>query len=475
MPDAIANTGVNTGSGEGSGSGLGSGTADVKITQGGGTLQVGGVVEPKANQQAGGEKKIETFDPFSFKFDGDDAEYVEKPESKPDEGGDKSTYDASKPLDNNIKEALKAKPELLKQVEKNHYELRQWQKSGFKTPAEVTAFTKGINDLATSLGRADGLKGVEAIKAEAQEWATVMAGLSAGDPAVIDQMFDDNTEGLTKLAGPYLTKLATSAPAAFQYEISKIMMATLNASDTTGLNVIAAYNQLAAKYGDDPDAAKLLNRLHSVFDAIYKTAQKAPETAAQTNPQLEARQKALDDRETGMYHNTIANKGKSIVDSAIEQGLSKAFAKGKLSDDAKDELRANVLRALQAAQGADDVYKKNAWDCLNSKDDDGFLKTIKASIVRHLPGILRKQSRLFTGIGGERKAEGQSHVETGAGAQTGTTQAVKYSGQLEQGAIPPKLIDYPLMRQIYGRAKSSDMLFNRQALLKGKGRTIYSW
>lgn len=450
----------------------GGGNASPAITPGGGQPTTPPASQPSAKPaEATGAEGTE---PFEFKFEGDEETYRER--QAEEAGKPEDRYDASKPFDPELRELLKGTPDKLKQVERNHFELRQWQKSGFKTAQDAAKHQQDLNGLVQSLGRTDGLKGLEAVKAEAGEWATTMQGFQSGDPAVIDQWFADNPEGMSKLMGPAINKFAEQNPGAYAHEMSKVFAATLNNIGEGGFSALQAFNFLVDKIGKDPENAKFLNILGGVFNAIYSNAKNAPNGEASKSPQLEAREKALAQKETSLYQNEVVSRSIPFRSDAIKQAIGHAFKGMNLSTDSRRDITANIERLLLEAQKKDDTYKNNGMALLRAKDTDGFLKAYKASITRNLPEVARRVRRTFAGItSADRKAEAQSRTEAGGSVNAGGPQKMPYTGQLQNGGPPPAVINYSLMRQKYGREGTSEMLSRREFLQKDKGEVVFTW
>lgn len=472
MPDAPAGGAPSAGVGSGSPS-PSTGPSSPQITFGGGTS--GDIKTPQPQVETPPAETKE--EPFEFTFEGDPETYRETLEQKADKETSEAGYDASKPFDPRIKEALKANPDLLKQVERNHFELRNWQKSGFKNPQEVTAFKGNVDNLAKSLGRSDGLQGLDAIKAEAGEWSTIMGQFKAGDPAVMNNFWTNNPEGMSKLMAPALNKFSELNPAGFAHELSKIFISTLNSVDASGTTSIGAFNQLA-EIIKDPAQVKLLNRIHATLSQLFDASQKAPDESQIKNPQLEAREKNVQSQEQKIYVSTLEGKLRPSISNAIDQGLKKMLKGKNIPKETMEDLRRDVFEKFKAEQMGDDTYRKNAWELLQAKDEEGLTRAYRSSIVRLLPRVLRRQMRIFSGISGgnsDRNAEAQALVESGAGGSGAAPTKMPYRGQLVQGGPPPAKIDYAGMRERFGRLEASEMLSRREFMQKGDPKTIWTW
>lgn len=459
----------------------GGGSSGPTITFGGGSsgasqptpipdVGAGSSAQPNTQDVPDGEHT-----PFEFKFDGDEEAYRENREeqaAKPEE-----RLDAAKPFDPKIKEALKANPDLLKQVERTHYELRGWQKSGFKNAQAATKHLADLNVLADGLGRADGLKGLEAVRAEAQEWATTMLGFKNGDPAIVEQWFGDNPEGMSKLMGPALAKFAAQNPGAYAHEMSAIMAATLQSNGQSGFSPIQAFNFLVDKFGKDAEGAKWLNVLSDSFNAIFNAAKNQPKSEGTESPQIQQERQRIAADAKKNYQQSVWLKASPIQDSGIRQAISHAFSGLTISTDSRRDIEANAARMLREALTGDQTYKTNASALLQAQNDADFLKAYKSAITRHLPGIARKLRRTFAGINApQRKAEAQSRTEAGGAVQSGAPKRERYAGPIVQGGPPPSAIDYSAMRQKFGRERTSEMLANHEFIWKGKDpETIFQW
>ena len=410
----------------------------------------------------------ETPEKYEFKFEGDDEAYAF--EEKTDDAQVAETYDATKPFDPAAEAALKDHPEILKALKDGHYELRQLkselQKAGFKTTKDLKAYKSRI----------DALGGPDKIEQETSEWATTMTAFQSGDPAVIEKWGKENPDGMVKLFPSMLTWLNTHNPSAYAGSMAKVMKSTLIHQNDQGMSALKAFNAL---YGNAdiqkiPGAKDLLDAISGTFNDIWEAAKFGGETARGKGAPDE-RQTELDRRERSLQLRDLNAKASPIINTAIDQAMKIAFKGLTLSPDVSKELRSRIAKEFNALQLKDETFQKNARATLN--DPERFLKLLKSAVARNLPIAARREARLYKGIGGgnaQRKAEGQTRTETGAGTQP-PGDRVKFGGPWKQGGPDPQVIDYEAMRVKWGRKNSMDHMLEHLEFIKKGSNKIYYW
>lgn len=421
-------------------------------------------------EAAGGSASETTEAPerYDFQFEGDDEKYSF--EEKTDDTEVRERYDATKPFDPAAEAALKDHPEILKALKDGHYELRQLksalQKAGFKTTKDLTAFKSRI----------DAMGGPEKIEADTREWSETLGAFQSGDPSVLEKWGKENPDGMVKLFPSMLTWLNAHNPSAYAGHMGRVMKSTLIHQNEQGMSALKAFNAL---YGNAdiqkiPGAKDLLDAISGTFNDVWDAAKLGGDSpGGKAAP--DKRQTDLDRRERSLQLTELNSKASPIISSAIDQAMKVAFKGIALSPDITKELRSRISQEFNALQMKDETFQKNAKALLG--DPNRFLKLLKSAVARNLPIAVKREARLYKGIGGnnaQRKAESQTRLEAGGGTQP-QGDRIKFAGPFKHGGPDPDLIDYGAMRMKWGRKGTDERLENHEFLMKGKGDKVYFW
>jgi|SRR5581483_2468100 len=404
-------------------------------------------------------------DSFEFTFEGDGEKYRHEEPEKQTEEIDLG-YDAAKPFDPAIEAALKDHPDALKALKQGHYELRQWKGNGFKTPAELKAFKTKVDDLG----------GLQQIETDAKEWSDTWSKFQQGDESVLDTWIKDNPQGMVKLSGPMLARLNKAAPQVWAKHMGQVFMQTLLAPNQQGRSTLAAFNDLYNHVPADSPARKLLDQIAETINMVDKAAKAEVGEGAGSGPANDDRKK-LDIEKHTLYLKSVNLQASPLIDSAARQAIKIAFKGMRLSGDAQVELLNDIKNSFNALQKKDATFQQNANDLLRSGDTEKFLRVLKSAIARNMPMAAKREARKYKGISGDtgtRRAEAQSRTESPAGT-TPAPKEIRYNGPMIQGGPDPSQIDYPAMRNKYGRKGTEELLGQRKFLKKGGGDTIYIW
>lgn len=111
-----------------------------------------------------------------------------------------------------------------------------------------------------ALDTVGGLDGLAELQSLTSSVETTDALLESGDPAVLDQIFEDAPEGIVKLAGPYLSKLAKANPEAYNRAVTPHFVRFLQAS-----NFPSVLGALANAVKDKPEALAIVQDMTEWF------------------------------------------------------------------------------------------------------------------------------------------------------------------------------------------------------------------
>lgn len=373
--------------------------------------------------------------------------------------------------DKSLEEKYKDSPEVLKQLKDGHFREKAWRETGFRSAKEVRQFQQQVNEVAESFGRDDGLKGLDAIRAEAQEWATVYTGLAAGDLGVAETFFSENPEAVDNLAPAILNLWHKNNADAYGSTIARIMLNSLNQPDATGMTLAAQINQLESMLGDNEQAKKALAAIRERFAGYAELAGKQPQ---KKSPDVDARIKEIETRERQLGLSKVQMSAAPVVNGAVSQAV-KQLLKGKnVPADKIGEIERDVARAFQELQIGDAEYQRNLMDVLNSGDNGRVLRLLKAKIARSMPTAAKKVIGKYLAFQGKPAPK----AEAGAGGVNAGPQKLKWNGEKAPTGVGPHpdAIDFPRMRAKFGQQGMREMLERGEFYAKrDKTDTIYTW
>lgn len=170
-------------------------------------------------------------------------------------------------------ELSKTNKPLAEQLTADRYKVLEFEKAGFKTPAEASAFKEAVETYG-------GLEELETIASDAREFGGEIMQLANGDPALIDKLSKESPEGLSKLAMPFLEKLKSFNPEEYKSISTRLV------ADALGASNVSSHASLLLKAildGDQNAAKSLAERL----DAHLKTYGEGAKAAAAKDPERE--------------------------------------------------------------------------------------------------------------------------------------------------------------------------------------------
>jgi len=372
--------------------------------------------------------------------------------------------------DKTNEEKYKEQPELLKQLKDSHFREKSWRDTGFKSARDVRQYQQGVNELAESFARKDGLKGLDAIKAEAQEWATVYTGLSAGDMSVAETFFKGNPEAIDKLTPAMLSMWHKNSPDNYSSTLARVMMATLAQPDASGMTMIAQLNQLESLLGDNADGKRIIKAIRDRMAGYEELANKKP---AEKAPDYNAERAAIEKDKRQVAFQKLDSAASPVLSKAVSQAIKQLTRGRSIPSETMEKIEQEVSEAFYKNQTGDTEYQRNLRDVIGSGDQDRVLRLLKAKIARSLPGAARTVVGKYLSVAGKQ----EPRSEAGTGGVSSGPQKMPWTGaKAPTGQGPhPDSINFQGMRQKFGDRKMKEMLENGEFMAKGQGDQIFTW
>lgn len=287
-------------------------------------------------------------------------------------------------LPKDVQAALKALRELnpangktVETLRKSYFANQQFAKV-FPTPA-VAQQAKAALEL---VGGEQGISGLQERIASAEQ---VDAGLETGDPAILEEVFKNFSDGIAKLTPHILDRLAQGNPGAYA---STIQPHVYQALEAAGLGtVIGEVTRLLAA-NDVNGAKEWLGKTQNWLNgqkqqaAQAKTSQVDPEREKLNRDRAELNQEREKNFVNGIGSQTVAHQNE-VINKAITP-----YLKSKpLGADAKSDLTDGINREINRRLKADTAYQSQMKAMLSAKTRDAAKITsyVKAKLDLEAP------------------------------------------------------------------------------------------
>ena len=372
--------------------------------------------------------------------------------------------------DKTNEEKYKEQPEILKSLKDAHFREKAWRETGFKSAKDARAYQSSVNELAESFKRSDGLKGIEAIKAEAAEWANLYTGLASGDLGVAETFFKNNPEAIDKLTPNMLSMWHKSNPDNYSTSLARVMMATLATPDASGMTLNAQINQLESLLGDNAEGKKIIAAIRNRMAGYEEMAGRKP---AEKTPDFQKERQAIDKDKRQIAFQKLDSAASPVVSKAVSQA-AKQLTKGRnIPADTMEKIEQEISMAFYKNQTGDTEYQRNLRDVIESGDQDRVLRLLKAKIARSLPGAARTVVGKYLSVAGKQ----EPRAEAGSGGVQSGPKKMPWTGaKAPTGQGPhPDVIDYAAMRNKFGNSKMKEMLEAGEFMAKGQPDITYTW
>lgn len=297
-----------------------------------------------------------------------DTDHTDKPDQSDDKPDKRRNPDA-------LRKALKWLRENGQEHSERAAEIERYlgENKSYKT---VYPTVKEARETKLAIDAIGGVAKIAELQHSVAHMAEVDSMLEAGDPKVLDEIFQLAPKGIAKLAPAILDRLAESNPQAY---ISAVAPHALGFMDAQGLTdaidaMVQSFN--AGK----PDEAKQV--LARIVQWYKNTANTSAPTAAKPDPEREAFEKERETFSQQKYHGEVKATFDQVVSHA-EQILDKHLSADRkrlgLSDESYALLREDAWKYLQADRNADPVFKA----AINTKINDRT-RSISSDAVQFL-------------------------------------------------------------------------------------------
>lgn len=452
----------------------------VAITDGGGGAEAAGDGDGALDDGAGaGDGDGGAGDGSEVVDDGSQADG-----SQSDEGTD-SQQQGDKPGDDKIdwRTVPQAVRSHLQEIKKTDPKLANLlQNAVYTSQTILKAVPGGLKEIQALKQAVDDAGGVEEIqtlrethRAVIEEQEEMDRRAASGDVSVLDNLVDiAGDSGFSKLMPSALDRWMQKDPAQYSHAIGQIMVSAMQEG-----GVVADMNLAFKMLGlGTPDALKIaqeaMQNIAKWANGIGEIAAKAPEKP-KVDPQIEASQKALDDREAALFNKEFSSEFVGWRNPLILKKLDDMAPKGKtFSDYQKGIFVRGIVEAIREVQAGDGDYDKSLQRIYGTRNKGDLLKFTKARFEKLLNDEKGPAKRIYRELFTETTLGGKPQPKPGAqagkqppkpGAQPGAQPANKGWVKVTQDKAPaPDQIDL--------KQSPFEMRIRKAAILKN-GQKVY--
>lgn len=222
--------------------------------------------------------------------------------------------------------------------------------SAYETVFPTVREAREFKQLIESYGGRDGLTN---IRASLDQQEQIDQQLAAGDPKVLDTLFQQSPEGVVKLAPALLDKLAKEKPEAYSKAIAPHAIRHL---DSSGFP--QAFDAMVEAFigGKAQEGQRLAAQL-----ANWVQAQRQTQQQQKTDPEVERLRNELAERDRKAADAQINSTYDAVNDHGSNLAIKEATRLGaqvKLSPEQIQDLAADIWEKYQTTRNADATYKQ---------------------------------------------------------------------------------------------------------------------
>ena len=332
----------------------------------------------------------------------------------------------------------------------------------FKSPEEAASTAERIGRIAEGLGnRESGLDGIE--QALARQGQMIQAAQN-GDKATVESWFKENPSGVSDFVTNALEVLPTVDPKLADSISGQAFVKSLTQKDIYGQSALDALNAMYGLVKDNPQAAKLLDRVAATVNQMGASAQYKPDNTAKVAA-------SLDKREAALFSRQIDLSADEIVKPAASRALQALTADMKgISSEDRAEYRQFLVTEFYKQLAKNPEVKAKYNELVKTKDLAGITALLKQNRAKVMNEAAKQlyRTKLLNRAG--IRDEGAAKAEPGAGGigASAAKQTARWAGKIHPEKGPQANFDYDRMNA--EGIQALDRLF----YVKGDKR-LWSW
>jgi hypothetical protein len=347
--------------------------------------------------------------------EGDAAEGSEGSSGEEDGQGGEAGASTKVPTTAQIRASLKA----FRDASPEHAQAAKLLNDGYSRYEAYKAVFPTVDDARTFKTQLDTLGGLEGIANMQSTLANVEetdALLEAGDPKVLDAIFEDSPEGAKKLAGPFLSKLAKLDPETYQKTVQPHFVRSL--IDANFPNVL---NFLSSKLGDNAEAKGIVDNMKAWFAGQQSQAEKfSSDALSPERDQFQKERETFQSEKRKDFESAVGTVVSSHINSELGSKLRPyAAALNALPVAVRQDVARACISELASSLKADKAYQTQVNAMLNARkpDRDKIIAYNKAKVTSLADTIIAKVTANYSLKPGEAAKSAAARTGKKPGAQ----------------------------------------------------------
>lgn len=310
---------------------------------------------------------------------------------------------------------------------------------------------------------------LEYAKNEVTFWREFDSQISAGDPQVLDKLYEVSPDAFFKLVPAALDKFSDVNPDGFSSYISNVVLSDMSKSDIpVQFSILRAF---LPKLPDGEAKDEVINAINAIYGWSQKFGElsKKPVIPASKQvdkqPDIEQQRAEIERQKVEVTRQQWNTESVPYGVNMLQTEAQKIAGKNKLSDQQMSQIGAKVAEEIEIRQSANQEYGKAMRAFLQSGNKEAYKRRLHSEYQKLIPGAVR---RAYDDVIGSQKQPAK------VVAQKPTVQkpVVKKDASGEQVS---HLSSYPKDKIDVVRTSNS-MLSERKAYLKKEfGGQLVTW
>jgi hypothetical protein len=246
----------------------------------------------------------------------------------------------------------------------------------------------GLKEVATlrqQIEEIGGPDGIQALKAEQQEWNALDQQFAAGDPKFVDNIAEGSPESFVALAPAVFAKYAELNQEGYSAYVSKVFVADMQAE-----GIPLALERLQDFIGDNPKAMEIWQKIAGYVNRVNGMAQKPVNSPVKPgNAAPDDRERQLTEREESLTRTEWKGATDSERMNVFNSEFARLTAGRKISDVQKAAIKELYASRLMAAARKTQNFNSNIDRYFSSRDRAGYLRYMGSFYKQEIPKALR--------------------------------------------------------------------------------------
>lgn len=292
-------------------------------------------------------------------------------------------------------------PEAYKQLKSEIFGGRQ-AKETLENLRDLAGVEK-VEEIAERLSELGGFEAVQELNTEVQEYRALDEAWIGGDFQTFEAAINQFPDGFKKMMPQMAAKWAQLDSEGFNRYGAGIVDATLkNAQLGTSLYLLKHILARSSDGATKQEATQIIQGLEGFLSELSKMATK-PVTAPanNTNPELDAREKQITQKETEQFFNSVGSHAANYQRTEISKEIKALAGTKQISADGVQVIQRQVMQAIMDRLNANPAFVNKYDRYCEARDAEGAKKFLNTEAAKLIPELTKK---VFRGIYGQPKA-----------------------------------------------------------------------